>query len=77
LSFEELSLQTISSELNLLKTLPAFYSNNVLSSIVSQLVALKDIQGAELSREVRLVEGGGLGGGLSIAKTNSATSAHS
>jgi len=52
LSFEELSLQTISSELNLLKTLPAFYSNNVLSSIVSQLVALKDIQGAELSREL-------------------------
>ena len=52
LSFEELSLQTISSELNLLKTLPSFYTNNVLSSTASQLVSLKDIQGAELSAEL-------------------------
>ncbi|GMI32878.1 hypothetical protein TrRE_jg13335, partial [Triparma retinervis] len=48
----ELSLQTISSELNLLKTLPSFYTNNVLSSTASQLVSLKDIQGAELSAEL-------------------------
>lgn len=58
LSFEELSLQSISSELNLLKTLPAFYTNSALSSIASQLVAIKDIQRAELSSELEKVRVG-------------------
>ena len=39
-SFEQLTLQTMSSELNLLRTLPVFKYNSVLTSLASKLASL-------------------------------------